>query len=62
MSRVHSGGLDDDMTILDEFLDMSMRVGVANFSLFGGVEPDFAFANANSEAPTSVCRSAQWWA
>jgi len=27
--------------------DMSTRVGVANFSLFGGVEPDLVFADAS---------------
>ena len=43
---VHSGGLDDDTTILDEFLDMSTRVGIADFSLVGRVEPDFVFADA----------------
>jgi hypothetical protein len=50
---VHCGGLDDNTTIFNQFLDMGTGVGVADFSLLGGIKPDFAFANtcdAGSEA------------
>ena len=43
---VHSGRFDDNTTILDQLLDVSARIGVADFSLFGGIEPDFSFADA----------------
>lgn len=45
-SRVDSGGFDDHSTILDELLDVCTGVGVADLSLFSGIEPDFAFADA----------------
>jgi hypothetical protein len=52
-SRVNGGRFDNNATILNEFLDVSTGIGIANFSLFGRIEPDFAFANtsdAGSEA------------
>ena len=45
-SRVNGGGLDDDATVLDELLDMGAGVGVPDFRLLGGVEPDFTLADA----------------
>ena len=41
-----SGGFNDNPTIFDKFLDVRAGVGVPDFSLFGGVKPDFAFADA----------------
>lgn len=43
---VDGGGLDNDAAVLDELLDMSARVRVANLRLLSGIEPDFSFANA----------------
>ena len=45
-ARVDGGGLDDDTAVLNELLDMSAGVGVADFRLFIGVKPDFSLANA----------------
>ena len=45
-TRVDGGGLDDDPAILDELFDVRAGVGVADLSLLGGVEPDFALADA----------------
>ncbi len=45
-TRVHSGRLDDNLAFLDELFNVRARVGVADFALLGGVEPDFAFADA----------------
>jgi hypothetical protein len=45
-ARVHSRGLDDDPSVLDELLDVGAGVGVANLGLLSGVEPDFSFADA----------------
>jgi hypothetical protein len=45
-ARVDGSGLDDNATVLDEFLDMCARVGIANLRLLGGVEPDLALADA----------------
>ena len=58
----HESGIYSSMQNIS---DMSTRVGVADFSLFGGVEPDLVFADAgdsNGEAPASMHGSAQWWA
>ena len=44
---VDSGRLDDDAAIFDEFLDVGAGVGVPDFSLLSGVEPDFSFADAS---------------
>lgn len=46
-ARVHGGRLDDDLAILDKFLDVGAGVGVPDFSLLSGVEPDFSFADAS---------------
>ena len=43
---MNSGGFDDNAAILNQLLDVGAGVGVADFSLLGGVEPDFAFADA----------------
>jgi hypothetical protein len=43
---VHSRRLDDDSPIFDKFLDVRTGVGVPDFGLFGGVEPDFTLADA----------------
>ena len=45
-ARVDGGGFDDDAAVLDELLDVRARVGVADFGLLVGVEPDFALADA----------------
>jgi len=50
---MHCSGFDDDSAILDQLLDVGARVGVADFSLLGGVEPDFTFAN-----PGDACSEA----
>jgi hypothetical protein len=45
-TRVHRRGLDDNAPIFDELLDVRARVGVADLSLLGRVEPDLALADA----------------
>ena len=54
---VNSGGLDNDMTVLDQLLDVSTRVGVRDFRLFCWVEPDFAFADAGDGCGEPLLRS-----
>lgn len=44
---MHSGGLDDDTTILDEFADICTAVRIAYFILFRRVKPDLASAYAS---------------
>jgi hypothetical protein len=44
---VHGDGLADDEAIFDELADCLSRVGVADFALFVGVEPDLALAAAH---------------
>lgn len=56
-ARVHSGGLDDHTAILDEFLDMCTRVGVADLSLLSRIEPDFAFADAGDAGGEAFLRT-----
>jgi len=56
-TRVHSGGFDDHTAILDKFLDVCARVGVADFSLLSGIEPDFAFANAGDAGGEAFLRT-----
>ena len=46
-ARVDGGGLDDDPAILDKFLNVCAGVGVPNFCLLDGVEPDFTLADAS---------------
>jgi hypothetical protein len=55
-SRVNGGRFDNNATIFYEFLDVSTRIGIANFSLFGGIEPDFAFANTSDAGSKSLLR------
>ena len=45
-ARVNGGGLDDDSTVLDEFLYVRAGVGIPDFRLFIWVKPDFSLANA----------------
>lgn len=54
---VDDGGLDDDRTILDQFLDMGTGVGVADLSLVAGVEPDFAFTDAGDGCGEPLLRA-----
>jgi hypothetical protein len=44
-TRVHSSRFDNYSSIFDQLLHVRARVGVANFCLFSGVKPDFAFAD-----------------
>lgn len=53
---VDGGGLDDDAAILDELLNVSARVGVANLRLLGGVEPDFALTDAGDGRGEALLR------
>lgn len=46
-TRVDDGGFDDDTTVFDQFLDVGAGVGIANFRLLSGIEPDFALADAS---------------
>lgn len=46
-ARMDGGGLCDDVTIFEEFLDMLARVGIADLGLLSGVEPDFTLADAS---------------
>ena len=46
-SRVHGDGLLDDQAILDELADGLAGVGVGDFALLAGVEPDLALAAAD---------------
>lgn len=45
-ARVDDGRLRDDVTILEELLNVLAGVGIADLSLLSGVEPDFALADA----------------
>lgn len=45
-SRVDSSGFNDNSTILYKFLDMGAGIGIPNFGLLSGVEPDFTLADA----------------
>jgi hypothetical protein len=42
---VHSSGFDDNSSVFNQLLHVRARVGISNFCLFGGVKPDFAFAD-----------------
>jgi hypothetical protein len=55
--RVDSGGLNDNTTILDELLDVSAGVGVPDLSLFGGVKPNFALADAGDGCGEPLLRT-----
>ena len=54
---VNGSGFDNDTAILDKFLDMRTRVGVANFRLLSGVEPDFALADASDGRSKPLLRA-----
>ncbi len=54
---MHSGGFDDHTAILDKFLDMCARVGVADFCLLSGIEPDFTFADAGDACGEAFLRA-----
>ena len=45
-TRVNDGGFDDHSSILDEFLYVCAGVGVPDFGLLCGVEPDLTLADA----------------
>jgi len=55
-ARVDGGGLDDDTAIFNELLDVGAGVGVSDLSLFGGVEPDFSFADARDAGGKALLR------
>jgi hypothetical protein len=46
-TRVDGCGLDYNATILDKFLYVRPRVGIADLGLLVRVEPDFTLANAS---------------
>ena len=54
---MNDGGLDNDMAILDELSDVFAWVGIADLSLFGGVKPDFALANAGDAGGEALLRT-----
>ena len=56
-TRVDGGGLDDDMAILNELLNVGTRVSIRDFRLLCGVEPDFAFADAGDGCGEPLLRS-----
>jgi hypothetical protein len=43
---VDGGGLDDDVALLYQLLDVGAGVGIPDLRLLGGVEPDFALPDA----------------
>lgn len=45
-TRVYGRGFDDDPSVLDQFLDVCAGVGITDFCLLSGVQPDLAFAYA----------------
>lgn len=45
-ARVDGGGLDDDVALLYQLLDVGAGVGIPDLRLLGGVEPDFALPDA----------------
>jgi hypothetical protein len=54
---VNGGGLDDDTTILNEFLNVNARVGIADLSLLGRVKPDFTLADAGDGRCKALLRT-----
>jgi hypothetical protein len=54
---VDRGRFDDDMAILDQLFDVLTRVGVGDFSLLGGIEPDFTFAGTRDGGCQPFLRS-----
>ena len=53
---VDGGGLDNDTAVLNELLDMSAGVGVADLSLLVGVKPDFSLADASDGCGKALLR------
>ena len=53
---VNNRGFNNDPTILDEFLNVCSGVGIANFSLLGGIEPDFALADVGDAGSEPLLR------
>jgi len=51
------GGLDNDIPILDELLDMRTRVCVTDFCLFVGVEPDLALTDVGDGGGEPLLRT-----
>ena len=56
-SGVDDRRLDDNAPILDELLDVCAGVGVADFCLLGGVEPDLALADASNGGGEPLLRT-----
>src|SRR3984885_7072858 len=52
---VNNSGFSNDVTILEELLDMLAGVGVADLGLLSGVEPDLALANASDWMQYNSC-------
>lgn len=55
-ARVDGGGLNDDVAVLDKFLDVRTGVGVPDLGLLAGVEPDFALADARDGRGEALLR------
>jgi hypothetical protein len=60
-ARVNSGGFDDNMPVFDKFLNVRAGVGVADFGLFCGVEPDFTLADARDSRGEPLLRTEIDW-
>lgn len=45
---VNDGRLRNNVTILEEFLNMLAGISISDLSLLSGVKPDFALANASN--------------
>ena len=56
-ARVDGGGLDDHAAVLDELLDVCARVGIPDFGLLSGVEPDFALTDARDGGGEPLLRT-----
>lgn len=56
-SRVHGHGLSDDEAIGDELSDRLARVGVGDFALLIGVEPDLALTAADDRRGEALLSS-----
>lgn len=56
-ARVDDGGLRDNVTILEEFLNVLAGVGIADLGLLSGVEPDFALADAGDGGGEPLLRA-----
>lgn len=56
-SRVHGDGLSDDQAIGDQLSDRLAGIGVGDFALLTGVEPDLALAAANDRRGKALLSS-----